>query len=133
MRRDDRGVAVAAAPLIGITILLTVMVVQVSLWFFGRMVVTDAAQHSLDAARVVHETDAEAIADGERIGDAFLEQMGGLDDGTDPTVDVQIVPAAGDRVIVNVVVQAEATEVLPGFPMPSLRVERSASQEQVVD
>lgn len=128
-RRGDEGSLVATAPLLGLTFILFLLVVQISLWFYGRMAITAAAQHGLDAARINHDEangdpDVIAQAAGEGVVDEFMSQVGGVDNYT-PTVDVE-----PDEVTVTV--DADPFELLAGMPLPSMTVELTASREQVV-
>lgn len=127
--RGDEGSVVATAPLLGLTFVMFLLVVQISLWFYGRMAITAAAQHGLDAARISHDDangnpDLIAQAAGEQVVDEFMSQIGGVD-GYTPTVDVE-----PDEVTVTV--SADAFELLVGLPLPSMTVELTASREQVV-
>lgn len=121
-RRDDRGVVAATALMVPLALLLFLMVIQVSLWFYGRMTIAAAAQHGLEQARVESGTPD----DGEAIVEQFLDQVGGVANYDSPTV----TEVDGE---VSVAVSADPVVLLAGMPMPGLTVEVSASKEQVVE
>lgn len=119
--RDERGSIVATVPLIGATFLLFLLVVQISLWFFGRMVIAGAAQHGLDAARL----EGAELSSGEQVVDEFISQTWGVDSYQ------REVTEDGGRV--EVVVRAQPLRVVEVFPLPSMTVAASGPREQVVD
>lgn len=108
--------------MIPLTMILFMMVIQVSLWFHARMTIAAAAQHGLEQARVEQGTPA----DGEAIVHEFLDQVGGVED-------YELVPITEEDGEVTVSLEADPVVLLNGFPMPSMTVSVSATKEQVVE
>jgi hypothetical protein len=119
--RDDRGAIAANVAVLLAVVPLFFLVVQASLWFYGRTVMGAAAQHGLDAARVENGTEAS----GQAVVDQFLGQVGGVD-GYSRVVD----RTESD---VTVTIQAEPIPVLPFVQPPLITVELEAPVERVVE
>jgi hypothetical protein len=117
----DRGAIAANTAILLATVPLFFLVVQASLWFYGRTVMGSAAQHGLDAARV---QDGSAAA-GEAIVDEFLAQVGGLDGHTRTVVRT--------ATTVTVTIQAEPIPVLPFVEPPLVTVQLEGPVERVVE
>jgi TadE-like protein len=100
-RRDDRGALSASVAVLPAVLMLFFAVVQISLWFYGRSVVTTAARHGLDAARV----ETGSAADGRATARQFIDQVGGVDG-----VRVQAARSATDA---EVTVVAQPITLLP--------------------
>lgn len=87
------------------------LVIQISLWFYGRSVTTAAAEHGLNAARV--HRGAEQGADhraGEVAVEEFIDQVGGVGSHS-VTVDQR-------GATVTVTIHADPITVLPFFHKP---------------
>ena len=117
----DRGSIAANTAVLLAVVPLFFLVVQASLWFYGRTVMGAAAQHGLDAARVQDGT----AAAGEAIVDEFLAQVGGID-GYTRTVE-------RTETTVTVTIQAEPIPVLPFVEPPLVTVELEGPVERVVE
>jgi hypothetical protein len=109
---------VAAVPA---TLALLFLVIQVSLWFYGRTVATAAAQHGLDAARVVGGNESA----GEDTVIQFVDQVGGLE------VSSVSVDFSSGGTVVTVTVVGDVVSVLPSFVAP-ITVTLEAPVERVV-
>jgi hypothetical protein len=84
------------------------LVIQVTLWFYGRQVTTAAAEHGLDAARVYQGAGAGAdTGAGASTVDEFFAQIGGVESHT-----TDVSQAAG---VVTVHITAQPITVLPFF------------------
>ncbi len=84
------------------------LVIQVSLWFYGRQVATAAAEHGLDAARVYRSAGAGAdTGAGAATIDAFFAQIGGVESHS-----TDISQGGG---VVTVHITAQPVTVLPFF------------------
>jgi hypothetical protein len=121
-RDDDRGAVAATALMIPLTFLLFLLVIQISLWFYGRMAVGAAAQHGLEEARVASGTPAS----GEAIVRQFLDQVGGVEG-------YELATVSEEDGEVTVLIEADPHVLLDAMPMPALTVEVSATKEQVVE
>lgn len=97
---------------------LLFLVVQVCLWYYGRVVAYGAAQHGLEAARA---WDGSAQL-GEDYAQQFLDQTGGL----------QVTAIDVDRTAtrVRVEIHADAPEVLPFIIDAPIHVVREADVER---
>jgi Flp pilus assembly protein TadG len=118
---DDSGAAAAGTAVVGPMLLLFFLVVQASLWFYGRTVLTSAAHHGLDAARVQEGT----AADGEDMAGQFLDHIGGLDS-------YAVAVTRGEEEV-SVTVDGSAITILPFLDPPHLSVVLSGPVERVVD
>jgi hypothetical protein len=119
-RRDDRGAVSAQVAIVPAVAALFFLAVQVSLWFYARSVATSAAQHGLDAARVV---EGSATA-GSRTVNQFVDQVGGLD--------VQGLSVRRGAEDASVTVEGRPVTVLPFFEAP-IRVTLTAPVERIVE
>lgn len=107
-RRTDRGAVSASVAVVPAVVGLFFFAVQVSLWFYARMVATAAAEHGLDAARVYQGPDGGAdLAAGRQTVDEFIEQVDGVESYT---VSVQ---QTGGAVVLTI--HAQPVNVLPFF------------------
>jgi len=121
--RDDRGAIAANVAVLLAVVPLFFLVVQASLWFYGREVMGAAAQHGLDAARVQDGSEEAGLT----MINQFLDQVGGVREPT-PAV---VRPAGGDTVAVTLT--AEAIPVLPFVEPPEITVQLEAPVERVVE
>lgn len=122
--RGDGGAVAAHVAVMPAVMALFFFVVQVSLWFYGRTVATSAAQHGLDAARVLADSPSAGESAGESTATQFLDQVGGLE-----AVSV-IVHRKDDSV--EVTIDAEPITVLPFFDAP-ITVSLEAPVERIVE
>jgi hypothetical protein len=99
-----------------VVMLLFLLVVQVCLWYYGRVVAYGAAQHGLEAARG-YDGDPQTAEDVVR---QFLDQVGGLR--------LESVTVERDGGHATVVIDAEAVDVVP-FLEPHITVRREARIE----
>lgn len=112
---DDRGAVAASAVVMVWALLLFFLIVQATLWFYGRAALTSAAHHGLEAARVTEGSEG----DGDAIAEQFLAAVSGLEEHRVEEVDVgedqvtvelwgrahQIMPAVGDFVLPDLTVR----------------------------
>lgn len=118
--RHDSGVAtLEGAVLAPIVIFATMVIVQAACYFMANTTATNAAQISVESARLQGATDA----DGEEAGRSYLSQVTALDDAT---VDVG---RAGGTVTATVI--APAPSIVPLVPMPEVRSVVNAPEERV--
>jgi hypothetical protein len=111
LRRDDAGAVSASVAVVPMVVGLFFLVIQISLWYYGRSVTTAAAEHGLDAARVYQGpgTGADAGA-GRATVDEFFDQVGGV---ASHTVAVQ---QTGGRV--QLTVHADPITLVPWLNPP---------------
>lgn len=115
-RRDDRGAVSTHVAIMPVVMLLLLLVVQVCLWYYGRVVAYGAAQHGLEAARSF-DGDTELAEDFVR---QFAGQVGGLD--------VRSVEVARTGAHATVEIDAEAVDIVP-FLDANITVQRQARIE----
>jgi Flp pilus assembly protein TadG len=106
--RDDRGNIAASVAVVPAVIMLFFVVVQIGMWFHARTVVTSAAQHALEAARVEGGSDGA----GQEAATEFVAQVGGLDR------DSVVVDIDHDAGQVTVSVQADSLAFMPALDLP---------------
>jgi TadE-like protein len=99
-----------------VVVMLLFLVVQVCLWYYGRVVAYGAAQHGLEAARA-YDGDARL---GEDFVRQFLRQSGG--------VEVESITVERTRDRATVVIEGAVLDVLP-FVDPHITVRREARIE----
>jgi hypothetical protein len=99
-----------------VVMLLLLLVIQVCLWYYGRVVAYGAAQHGLEAARG-YDGDPQVAEDVVR---QFLDQVGGL------RLESITIDRDDERAVV--VIEAEAVDVVP-FVEPHITVRREARIE----
>jgi hypothetical protein len=114
--RDERGAVAPHVVILPIAMAMLFLVVQVSLWYYGRVVAYGAAQHGLEAARA-YDGDEE-MAEG--FVHQFLDQVGGLD--------VESVIVERDDTQARVRIEARALDVLPWID-PHISVHRAVQIE----
>ena len=102
--RGDRGAAELAA-VIGVTLILILLVLQVGLYMWGQSVATRAAHHGLDQTRVFNGS----AADGEAVAWQLLDQTGVLTG--------RQVAASRTESEATVTVSGEPLKVVPGLSM----------------
>jgi Flp pilus assembly protein TadG len=90
-----------------VMVLLLMVVVQFALYFHMRAVVTTAARHGVDQARVVDGTTGDAIG----ATDQFLDQAGG-------GLEHRGVSASRSTTRATVTVHGEVVSVVPGLHLP---------------
>jgi hypothetical protein len=115
-RRDDSGAVSTHVAVMPVVMMLLLLVVQVCLWYYGRVVAYGAAQHGLEAARS-YEGDTQVAEDFVR---QFVGQVGGLD--------VRSVDVARDGPHAIVEIDAEAVDIMPFFEA-NIAVRRQARIE----
>lgn len=101
-----------------IVMALLFLVVQVCLWYYGRVIAYGAAQHGLEAARAWDGDEGTA----EEFVNQFLDQVGGLD--------VESVTVERTATHARVRIEGRALDVLPWVD-PHISVEREAQIEDV--
>lgn len=115
-RSDDRGAVSTHVAIMPVVMLLLFLVVQVCLWYYGRVIAYGAAQHGLEAARA-YDGDPEL---GEDFARQFIRQTGGLH------VDSVEVELTSTHAVVEI--RAEALDVMP-FLDARINVRRQARLE----
>lgn len=114
--RDDSGAISTHVAIMPVVMLLLFLVVQVCLWYYGRVIAYGAAQHGLEAARA-YDGDAEL---GEDFVRQFVRQTGGLE--------LDSVEVDRTETEATVVIDAQALDVMP-FLDANIHVRRQARIE----
>jgi hypothetical protein len=114
--RDETGAVSTHVAIMPVVMMLLFLVVQVCLWYYGRVVAYGAAQHGLEAARA-YDGDTGVAEDFVR---QFIGQSGGLE-VTSITIDRNSTHA-------TVEIEAEALDVMP-FLDAHITVRREARIE----
>lgn len=116
----DHGVATLEGVIVApIVIFATMVVVQLACYYMANTTATNAAQISVEAARVQGATDAQGV----RAGQEYLANVDALS-GAEVSVG-----RAGGRV--TAVVTAPAPSIVPLVPLPEVRSEINAPVERV--
>ena len=118
--RGDRGGITSNVIITPFALLLTFLVIQLSLLYYGESVATRAAQHGVDAARVETGT----AAAGRQAIDQFIAQAGGIN--------VNRIEVNRGATQVTATVEADPLVLIPGFPF-HLRATITAPTEEVVN
>ena len=119
-RRGDRGSATVEFALgVPILVLLLTFAVQVGLWALGDLAARQAANHALQASRVVGGTEAAGYQDAV----ALLEQLGGRF-VVDPTIIV-----TRTATTTTVTIRGHARAIVPGV-QPAITVTVQAPTER---
>lgn len=118
--RGDSGAIAANVAVVPILMTVLFMVMQVSLWYYGRAVATAAAQHGLDSARVVGGTEGS----GESTVYEFVDQTGGLD-----ITNVAVVRSPTEA---TVTIEGKVATIVPFFDVP-VSVNLAAPVERIVE
>jgi hypothetical protein len=104
-RRDDRGAAESAVAIVGVLVLI-MLVLHASLFWYGQVVATRAAHHALEQTRVLNGS----ASDGEAIAHQLLDQTGVLNNPQ--------VTASRTATQATVTVTGDALSMLPGVALP---------------
>jgi hypothetical protein len=115
--RDERGAVAPHVVIMPVAMALLFLVVQVSLWYYGRVVAYGAAQHALEAARA-YDGDEDMATD---FANQFLDQVGGLD--------VESVTVERTDTHARVQIEAQAMDILPWVDL-RISVHREAEIER---
>ncbi|MFE4687275.1 TadE family protein [Streptomyces sp. NPDC056721] len=115
--QDDRGdTSMQMAIVFPFVLLLTVAVVQASMWYYARQIALTAAREGLSAARSYQAGPAEGAA---RARDVLNRTAG------DSLMSSSVSTTAGGGQRITVEVSGTAQSMLPG--VPGLRITQSAS------
>jgi hypothetical protein len=114
--RDDGGAISTHVAIMPVVMLLLFLVVQVCLWYYGRVIAYGAAQHGLEAARA-YDSDPQL---GEDFVRQFIRQSGGLE--------IESIEVDRTATHATVEIHAEALDVLP-FLDANIDVRREARIE----
>lgn len=118
-RADSGSYSIEMAIVAPIILLVLFGTIQTGMWFHARSVATSAAQVSVQASRVY---DGSAGA-GQSAGMAYISSVGGLDT---PGV---AVTRGGTQT--TAVVTGSTTRLVPGVPLPQIRVQSTAAVERL--
>jgi hypothetical protein len=118
--RGDSGAIAANVAVVPILMTVLFMVMQVSLWYYGRAVATAAAQHGLDSARVAGGTEGS----GKSTVYEFVDQTGGLD--------ITNVAVVRSPTLATVTIEGNVATIVPFFDVP-VSVNLAAPVERIVE